>query len=84
MSDSTMRELDLLSQVPTMLTSFDKDRVLKNVIDFLMRAFDVEQSSLLMLSDIGDTNRWQLFSLRPKFQTAILRAPVSEDAVKQA
>ncbi len=84
MPGSTMRELDLLSQVSTMLTSFDKDRVLKNVIDFLMRAFDVEQASLLMLSDIGDTNRWQLFSLRPKFQTAILRAPVSADAFRQA
>ncbi|MCC6615035.1 MAG: GAF domain-containing protein [Anaerolineae bacterium] len=67
-----------------MLTSFDRDRVLKNVIDFLMRSFDVEQASLLMLSGVGEADGWQLFSLRPRFQTAILRMPMSEEALQQA
>lgn len=84
LSGSNVQELDLLSEVSKMLTSFDKDRVLKSVIELVMRAFKVEQSSLLMHSDFGDNDTWRHFSLRPSFQTGLLRMPVTDDAYKQA
>lgn len=77
-----LNDLELLTEVSQMLTSFDQNRVLKNVIDLLMRAFSVEQSSLLM-SGVG-TNTWRHFSLRQQFQTGLLRMPISEDAYKAA
>ena len=82
MPDVTAQDLELLTEVSNMLTSFDQDRVLKNVIDLLMRAFGVEESSLLMNSEYG--NNWRSFALRPSFQTGLLRMPHSDEAVKQA
>lgn len=82
MPDVTAQDLELLTEVSNMLTSFDQDRVLKNVIDLLMRAFGVEESSLLMNSEYG--NNWRLFTLRPSFQTGVLRMPHSDEAVKHA
>jgi PAS domain S-box-containing protein len=77
-----LQELELLTQISGMLTSFDQNRVLKNVIDLVMRAFNVEQSSLLMSGDNG--NRWRHFSLRQQFQTGLLRLPSTDEAYKAA
>lgn len=82
MTHLEINELDLLSEVSHMLTSFDQSRVLKNVIDLLMRAFNVEQSSLLMNSDGG--NQWRFFNLRQQFQTGLLRMPNTDEAYAAA
>ena len=83
MSGTTLQEWELLTEVSKMLTSFDKDRVLKDVIDLLMQSFGVRQSSLLMLSDPGGAEGWRHFSLRPQFNTGLLRMPLTEDASRE-
>ncbi len=82
MTNLELNDLELLTEVSHMLTSFDQNRVLKNVIDLLMRHFSVEQSTLLMNTD--GSNRWRLFNLRQQFQTGMLRAPFSDDTFQTA
>lgn len=82
MTHLEINELDLLSEVSHMLTSFDQSRVLKNVIDLLMRAFNVEQSSLVMNND--GSNQWRFFNLRQQFQTGLLRMPGTDESYAAA
>jgi PAS domain S-box-containing protein len=83
-SDLKTQELELLAEVSKMLTSFDQERVLKNVIDLLMTAFGVEQSSLLINSETGNSNDWRFFALRPQFKTGLLRAPLTDESAQNA
>jgi PAS domain S-box-containing protein len=81
-SQSSIEALALLTEVSQMLTSFDQERVLKNVIDLVMRSFGVAQSTLLMQPEFG--GNWRHFSLQPRFQTGMLRLPSSEEAAERA